>query len=329
MPAVTEQAVVGPIGSRCAHGHHGHPVDQEHDQSEDGQAQPAVGHDLIDLIGGGQLPDLLLLVAGLDDGSDVHIALVGDDAFGIVVQFLLGGFDVGLDVAHDAGVDLQLREDLVVPLEDLDGVPALLLLRQAVNGGLLDVRQSVLHRAGEGVHGNGLAVLGSVNGGLGGLHDAGLLQSGDLDHLAAQLTGQLIGVDLVAVLLHHVHHVDGHHNGDAQLGKLRGQVQVPLQVGAVDDVQDGIGPLADQVIPGYHFLQGVGGQGVNAGQVGDDDTVVFLQLAFLFLNGNAGPVTHELVGTGECVEKGGFTTVGVARQGNSQIHCLQILTFLN
>ena len=124
------------------------------------------------------------------------------------------------------------------------------------------------------------------------------------------------GPEKVAGLLDQIHHVDGHHDGDAQLGQLGGQVQVALQVGAVDDVQDGIGALTDQVITGDHFLQRVGGQGVNAGQVGDDHIIVLFQLAFFFLNGNAGPVADELIGAGQGIEQCGLATVGVARQGN-------------
>ena len=38
-------------------------------------------------------------------------------------------------------------------------------------------------------------------------------------------------------------HVDSHDHGDAQLDELSGQVQVALDVGAINDVQDGIGLL--------------------------------------------------------------------------------------
>ena len=258
MPAVAEQAVVRPVGSGGANGDHGDVVHQEHDHGENGQTQPAVGHDAVDLIGSGQLTGVLFLVAGLDDLGDVHVALVGDDGLGIVVQLLLGGLDVSLDVLHGLSGDVQLGQYLVVALKDLDGVPALLLLGHAVHGGLLDMGDSVLHRAGEGVHGDGLGGLGGLDGGLGGLHDALALQGGDLHDLAAQLAAQLFHVDLVAVLADHVHHVDGDNNGDAQLGQLGGQVQVTLQVRAVDDVQDSVGALVDQVVTGHHLFQGVG-----------------------------------------------------------------------
>ena len=164
---------------------------------------------------------VLFLIAALDDLRDVNVALVGDDALGIVVQLCLGGLDVRFDVLHGLGRNSQLFEHLIVALEDLDGIPALLLLGHIVDGGLLDVRDGVLHGAGEGVHRDGLSAFGGLDGGLRRLHHAVALERGDLNDLAAQLAGELGDVDLVAVLADHVHHVDGDDHGDAQLGKLR------------------------------------------------------------------------------------------------------------
>ena len=209
---------------------------------------------------------------------------------------------------------MQLIHHLVVALEDLDGVPALLLLGHVVHRRLLDVGDGVLHGAGEGVHGDGLGGLGRSHSRLRRFHDALALQGGDLHDLAAQLAAQLLHVDLVAVLADNVHHVDGDDNGDAQLGQLSGQVQVTLQVRAVDDVQDGIGALVDQVVTSHHLLQRVGGQGVDAGQVHDGHIIVLLQLALFLLHRDARPVAHELVGAGQRVEQGGLAGVRVARQ---------------
>ena len=164
----------------------------------------------------------MLLVAALDDFADVDVALVGDDALGVVVQLLLGSFDVGLDVRHGLLGQTQLLHHLIVTLEDLDGVPTLLLLGHAVNGGFLDVGNGVLHRAGEGVHGDGLAVLRGVDRSLGSGHNAVALQGGDLDDLAAQRLRQLVDIDLVAVLADDIHHIDGDDHRDAQLGQLGG-----------------------------------------------------------------------------------------------------------
>ena len=98
--AVAEQAVIGPVRGGGADRHHGDPVDQEHDQREDRQAQPAVGDHLVDLVRGAQAARVVLAVAGLDDLRDVDVALVGDDALRVVVQLLFRRGDVRLDVLH-------------------------------------------------------------------------------------------------------------------------------------------------------------------------------------------------------------------------------------
>ena len=217
-------------------------------------------------------------------------------------------------------VQLDLLQHLVVPLEDLDRVPALLLFRHIVHGSFFDVGDRVLHRTGKGVHRHGLAVLCRIHRGFCRFHDAGAFQRGDLNHFAAEFARQLGGVDLVAVFGNNVHHVDGDDHRDAQLGQLGGQIQVALQVGAVDDVQHRVRTLVDQIVTRHHFFQRVRRERVDAGQVGDDNTVVLFQLTFFFLDRNAGPVTNKLVGTRQRVEQSSFTAVRVTRKGNSQIH---------
>ena len=59
-------------------------------------------------------------------------------------------------------------------------------------------------------------------------------------------------------------------------------IQVALDVGAVDDVQDGVGLLLHKVSTGDHLFQRVGGQRVDAGQILNDNVLVALQLASFF-----------------------------------------------
>ena len=125
MPAVAKQAVVCPVGRGRTHADHSDPVNKEHHDREDGQTKPAVGDDLVDLIGGRELTVVLFLVAALDDLRDVNVALVGDDALGIVVQLGLGGLDVRFDVLHGLGRNSQLFEHLIVELGDVDLVAVL------------------------------------------------------------------------------------------------------------------------------------------------------------------------------------------------------------
>ena len=327
---LTEQNIVGPVSGKGADadaavrngGAHCDGVHQPHDGCEDRQRQNTVCDELVDLIGGGQVLGAGLLFDGLVyNAVDVGIALVGDDALSVIIHFLLAVSDVGINVVKQFLAEVQLGLHLVITLKQLDGVPAQEAVIDLALNGLLDVGDGMLHAAGKDMGQLAcLALLGGGNGQLGGLLAALVLQGGDLDGLAAQFLGQLVQVDLVAVLADEVDHVDGHDHGDAQLNKLGGQIKVALDVGAVNDVEDGIRLFVDKVAAGNNFLQRVGRQRVDTGKVLNHDIVVTLQLALLLLNGNAGPVADILVRTGQAVEQGGFTAVRVACQSNFNCH---------
>ena len=264
----------------------------------------------------------LLLDGLIDDAVDVCVTLVGDDALGVIVHLSLAVLDVLVDVSDQVGGELQLIHDLVVALEQLDSVPAQEAVIDFALDGLLDVSDGVLNAAGEDVGQlAALASLCSSHSSLCSSLGAFALQCADLNSLTAQLGAQLLQVDLIAVLADEVDHIDSHDHGDAQLDELSGQVQVALDVGTINDVQDGIGLLLDQISTGDDLFQSVRRQGVDTGQVLDDDILLALQLAFLLLDGNAGPVADVLIRAGQIVEQGSLTTVRVAGQCNFNAHC--------
>ena len=326
MPAVAEDSVICPVGDEGTDGRNRYVIYEEHYHCEYGERSEPVSHNTVDLIGYRQYRRFFL-VAGLHQRGDVNIALVGDNRLGVVVQLGLGGFYVGFDVFENHLIQLQLFENLVVPLEDLDCVPALLSFGQIMHRRLLDVRQRVLNRTGKGMLRNRFDVSGGVDGGFGGFHYAVALERRDFDDLTAELTRQLPGVDAVAVLFDDVHHIDGDHDRYAKLGQLGGQIKIALEVRSVDDVEYRVGTIADQIVTRHYLLEGVGRQGIDSGQVGDYYTVMLFEPSLLLLDGYAGPVSDELIRAGQGVEQRGFSAVRIARQSYSQIHCL-FLSFL-
>ena len=167
---------------------------------------------------------------------------------------------------------------------------------------------------------DGLRVLRGVYSGVCCLHDALFLKSGDLDDLAAELAGELLNVDFIASLADDIHHVYRDDDRNAELNELSREVEVSLEVRTVDDIEYSVGTLADEVISRDDLLKGVRGERIDAGEVGDDDSLVLFQLTFLFFDRYAGPVTDELIRTGKRVEQCGFATVRVAREGYADIH---------
>ena len=107
-------------------------------------------------------------------------------------------------------------------------------------------------------------------------HDSGSLQGGNLHDSAPQFSGQLPEIDLVPVFLYEVAHIDRHDDRDPELHKLCRQIQISLQIRPVNNVENGIGPLLDEIIPGDHLLQGIGGQRIDTRKIRDDHAVMLL-----------------------------------------------------
>ena len=146
------------------------------------------------------------------------------------------------------------------------------------------------------------------------LVDALVLRRGNGHHGNAQLSLELVHAHGAAVGLDLVHHVERQHHGDAQLHDLHGQVQVALDVGAVDDVDDSVGFLVEQEVARDDLLVGVRRQRVHARQVGDGGLGVPADGAVLAIDRDAREVADVLVRARELVEQRGLAAVLVAHQ---------------
>ena len=169
--------------------------------------------------------------------------------------------------------------------------------------GLLDVCKRMLYDTAEGMTGNGLLTGPHCsNCSLCGLGDTVSLKCRDLTDNDTELPAQLLRVDLFPCLLQHVHHVDCENNRNTELSELCRKVEVSLQVGSVDDVDDDIGAFPYQELPCHFFLRSICGKGVDSGKVDHGHILVALQFSFLLLNGYTWPVSHILIGTRKCIE---------------------------
>ena len=124
----------------------------------------------------------------------------------------------------------------------------------------------------------------------------------------------LIDADSAAVAAHLVHHVQRQHHRRIQLHELHGEVQIPLDVGGVHDIDDARGLLADDELPGHDLLAGIGRHGIDAGQVCDLRIRVIPDRTALAVHRHTREIADVLVGAGELVEEGRLAAVLVARQ---------------
>ena len=206
--------------------------------------------------------------------GDHAVALAGNDGLGIVVTVLLA---LGDQLLHASGLLLGEVDEFAgvcITLKQLDGVIAALVGRNARRKVVLDVVQNVLDGGVELV----LRHLALGSSGLldllKELGDALILKGRDHHDRAAELLGKLVRVDLVAVLLDQVGHVEGNDHGQAGLDNLKRQVQVTLEVGGIDNLDDNIGLAAHEVVARALLLGAVGGKRVDAGEVRDGNVLV-------------------------------------------------------
>ena len=113
METVSEQSVVGPVRNPCTHCGYGDIVHQNHYHRKDRQRRPSVGDNPVDFIRKSHAALAFLGTALSDDGGDILITGIGDDALRVIIILLFqrGGFR-----SHIRSL-CQLRGNLIVPLQ--------------------------------------------------------------------------------------------------------------------------------------------------------------------------------------------------------------------
>ena len=150
------------------------------------------------------------------------------------------------------------------------------------------------------------------------LADTLVAGSANGDNRHAQQALEQVDVHGAAVGRHLVHHVERDNHRAIELHKLQRQVQVTLDVGGVDDIDDGVGVLVQDKLAAYDLLARVRRQRVNAGQISDARLGVVADGAIFAVDRHAGKVTDVLVGARQLVEQRGLAAVLVAGEGKMQ-----------
>ena len=148
-------------------------------------------------------------------------------------------------------------------------------------------------------------------------------QGGGRYNLAAEDGAEPFGVNADAALLQQVCHVQGDDNRDASLDQLGGQIQIPFNVGCIDQVDDDVRILTQDIVPADDFFKCVGRKRVDAGKIGDDRIAAAefpLHLSFFFLNSDARPVSDILAASCQGVEHRCLPAVRVAGKCKFQCH---------
>ena len=161
-------------------------------------------------------------------------------------------------------------------------------------------------------------IFGDVNGVFHQFIDALVFGGGDRYHGNPQHIFHFVDMDGAAVAAHFVHHVQRQNDGNIQLHQLHGQVEAAFDIGGVDDIDDARGLFFQNKTAGNDLFAGIGRERIDSGQIGDPCVGIVSDLAVFAVNGDAGKISHMLIGAGELIEQCGFAAVLIPRQGEGQ-----------
>ena len=161
-------------------------------------------------------------------------------------------------------------------------------------------------------------ILGDMDRVIHQLINALIFGGGDRYDRHAQHGFHRVHVHRAAVAGHLVHHIQRYPQGDIHFQQLHGQIQVALDVGDINDVDDALRLFVQHEVAGDQLLAGVGGHGINARQVGYERVCLPQYHAVLAVDRNAGEIADVLFRTRELIEQRRLAAVLIADQGKSQ-----------
>ena len=112
-----------------------------------------------------------------------------------------------------------------------------------------------------------------------------------------------IDVNSATVACQFVHHIQGHYHGDVHLEKLHGKIQVTLNVGGIYNIDDSLWLAVQNKVTGDNFFTGIGGHGVDSGQVCDGSVAVTTNGTVFPIDRYTGKVADMLIGACELIEQ--------------------------
>ena len=309
-----KQCIIRKIGYNRTDSFYSDIVNKEHDNCENRQSQETVRYNAVDFIGNSQT-GMAFDNCIAHQLANVVITLVGNNAFGIIIQRFLAGCNDFFNLSLLALAQAQSISNFLITLKQFYQQPTLAHTVNLVAGFAGNRSQSIFNLAAK-AHIFRCSTADSFNCFFGSLTGTFTLQCGGFHNLAAKLGSQLSGINLIAVLADDINHVQSNSYGITHLHNLSSQVQVTFNVRAINQIQYAVNIILQQIVTGNNLLQSVRRQGINTGQVGNNYIIMTFKAAFFFLYSYAGPVTNILVGTCQIIKHCCFAAVRVTNQGN-------------
>ena len=252
---LVKQVLVDPVSSSRTNSRDGDEVHKSHDDNEDWKTEDTVSNNAVNLLGSGQLL-WSLLDASCHNASNPLITVRSDDGLSVVITRLLNCSNNLLKLCGLLGRKVKGSNCICIALKNLNGVPT----RQSCRSKTLDC-SSNLAKSLFNLWGKALNTL-SRSSLLAGLN-CRLYQSvnvlvakcRNLNNLNTKLLGKLLGINDVTGLLEQVNHVKTKDNWTTSLKNLSSQIEVTLQVGNIEKVNNGVWALINEVVTRYLLLR--------------------------------------------------------------------------
>ena len=252
---LVKQVLIDPISSSSTNGRNGDEVNKSHDDDEDRKTKDTVSNNTVNLLGSSQML-WSLLDASCHNASNPLIAIRGDDRLSIVITRLLNGSDNLLELCGLLGSKVQRSNCICIALEDLNGIPTGQVCRSKTLDCSSNLAKGLFNLWGEALNTlSRSSLLAGLNCRIYQSINVLVTKCGDLNNLNAKLLRELCGIDYVARLLEQVDHVKAKNNRATSLKNLSCQIEVTLQVGDIEKVNNGVRTLINEVITSYLLLR--------------------------------------------------------------------------
>ena len=96
--------------------------------------------------------------------------------------------------------------------------------------------------------------------------------------------------------------------------QLNGQVEVALDVGSVDDIDDAVRLFVQHEVAGYDFFGRIRPEGIDPRHIDDRAAAAAAHFAGFDINRHARKIAHMLIGACKLIEKRRFSAVLIADQ---------------
>ena len=129
-----------------------------------------------------------------------------------------------------------------------------------------------------------------------GFNTASFLKARNLYNRASQFCLHCINMNLIAIFLDNIHHINSNYHRDSKFCKLGCKIKVSFQISSINNIQNCIRPFFYKIITRYNFFQCIWRKGIYTRQVHYYYfTVVALKFTFLLFYSYSRPVSHKLV----------------------------------